>query len=278
MLKRIVGMGWARPARFHTSAVARASLFGEVTEGATPEPVATPSSSSAGGEGADASEGAPAVKDDADLQAYKHEQALAAQVEASKFITPLKRALFNANVAANGFFKNHQVVQHEGATYKVSLTEEEIDVLEPSVYVSSYRLKSSMKKATQVNRFVRGMGVKQAINQLHFNPKKMSTEVEQLLKRGLEQSEQIGLAPESMYIHALWVGSDGQWRKRLDAKGRGRTGVISHPYVHVKAVLKSEQTKLRRQWERQQAQQQAKPRMFLDNQPLNLKVRGYYKW
>lgn len=39
-----------------------------------------------------------------------------------------------------------------------------------------------MKKATVVNRFVRGYDLKTAINQLHFNPKKMATELEKLLR------------------------------------------------------------------------------------------------
>ena len=84
----------------------------------------------------------------------------------------------------NEIFKDPET----GKVYKLALTEEEIDILEPSIYLQSYRIKSSMKKATQVNRFVRGYKVKNAINQLHFNPKKMSTELEKLLKKGLERA------------------------------------------------------------------------------------------
>ena len=40
-----------------------------------------------------------------------------------------------------------------------------------------------MKKATIVNRMVRKFNVKLAINQLHFNSKKMATELEKLLKK-----------------------------------------------------------------------------------------------
>lgn len=260
---------------FHTTAVARASVFGNMTK---PAPVADATPEKAQDGPSTESEGAPAVKDDETLSNWRLEEAQQNQITAAKFITPLKRELFAANVAANGFFKNHHAIELNGKTYKLLLTPEEIEILEPLVYVTLYRIKLSMKKATVVNRFVRGLGVKAAINQLHFNPKKMSTELEQLLKRGLDQATELGLNADGMYIHAVWVGLDGGWRKRVDIKGRGRMGVIHHPYVHLKAVLKSEQTKMRREWEKQQQKQQAKPRMFLNNEPLNFKVRGFYKW
>ncbi|ODV80647.1 uncharacterized protein CANTADRAFT_46581 [Suhomyces tanzawaensis NRRL Y-17324] len=217
-------------------------------------------------------------KNDTTLQEYHMKEALERQYKIDKYVTPLKKALFDANVAENGFFKNNQIVEHNGSKYKLLLTEEEIDILEPSVYLKSFRIKSSMKKATQVNRFVRGYNVKTAINQLHFNPKKMSTELEKLLKKGLQQSRELGLDEDTMYIQSLWVGSDGEWVKRPDIKGRGRCGIIEHPYVHLRAILRSNQTKLRKEWEAAQKKLQAKPRMFLNNDPLNFKVRPYYKW
>lgn len=73
---------------------------------------------------------------------------------------------------------------------------------------------------------VRKFNVKLAINQLHFNHKKISTELEQLLKRGLEQAKQLELNEDELYIDRIWIGSDGKWRKRLDPKGRGRMGSL----------------------------------------------------
>ena len=109
---------------------------------------------------------------------------------------------------------------------------------------------------------VRKFNVKLAINQLHFNHKKISTELEQLLKRGLEQAKQLELNEDELYIDRIWVGSDGKWRKRLDPKGRGRMGIIAHRYVHLKCILKTNQTKLRLDWEKQQKELKSKPRMF----------------
>lgn len=218
------------------------------------------------------------VENDVELAKYHRDEAESRQIRTDKYVTPLKQKLFALNVEKNGFFKNHELVTDSNSTYRLSLTPQEIDILEPSIYIQLHRIKLSLKKATQVNRFVRGFNVKTAINQLHFNPKKMSTELEILLKRGLVQARQENWDEDKAYIDSVWVGSDGQWRKRPDFKGRGRGGILEHPYVHVKAILKSHQTTLRKQWEKQQKEKESKPRMFLNNEPLNFKVRALYKW
>lgn len=254
-----------------TTHFASGSLFGDVTEGK--EVTAQPTEPVL--EAADVT-----PQNDTKLQEYYAEEGKKNQIVSEKYISPLKKRLFELNVAQHGFFKNNHIVSDSetGKQYKVSLTNEEIDILEPTIFLQSYRIKSSMKKATLVNRFVRGSNVKNAINQLHFNPKKMSTELEKLLKRGLEQARDLGYNEDGLYIQALWTGSDGGWVKRADIKGRGRTGIIEHPYVHLKAILKTEQTKQRIQWEKSQARELAKPRLYLNNEPLNFKVQPFYKW
>ncbi|OBA22568.1 ribosomal protein L22 [Metschnikowia bicuspidata var. bicuspidata NRRL YB-4993] len=258
---------------FTVSGSKAASLFGEVTQGST-----TPEPSTTDGEKDSSTPESP--KDDLKLQQYYLEEAKKTHVTRDKFISPLKRQLFDLNVAKHGFFKNgHVVTDNEtGKTYQLTLTAEEIEILEPSLYISSSRIKSSTKKATLVNRFVRGLDVTTAINQLHFNPKKMATELERLLKQGLEQCRKAGYDEDGLYIQALWTGSDGEWVKRPDIKGRGRTGIIEHPYVHLRAILRTKQTKQRIAWEKQQALLAAKPRSYLNNAPLNFSVRGLYKW
>ncbi|CAK9441263.1 mitochondrial 54S ribosomal protein uL22m [Lodderomyces beijingensis] len=219
-------------------------------------------------------------RNDVQLREYHAEKAAKVREANSleSMIHPLKLALFNKVVAEHGFFKNDQIVQHEGRALRFHLTPEEIEVLEPSIFLHSYRIKSSMKKATVVNRFVRGMELKTAITQLHFNPKKMATELEKLLKNGLEQARQQEYDVDRVYIARLWTGSDGDWKKRADIKGRGRCGIIQHRYVHLKCVLKTQQTKLRIAWEKAEKEKARKPKMYLNNEPLNIKVRGWYKW
>lgn len=267
-----------RSFHFSNKSFAQGSLFGDVTQQQESEPPA-PSNT----EQVDQTSGSPEKplpQDDAKLQEYYMEEAKADQLSVDKFVSPLKKKLFDLNVAQNGFFKNGQLIKdpESSKSYKLTLTPQEIDILEPTVYIKSYRIKSSMKKATVVNRFVRGYYVKNAINQLHFNPKKMSTELEKLLKRGLSQARDIGMNEDGVFIQALWVGSDGDWRKRLDAKGRGRTGIIKHPYVHLKAILKGDQSKNRMEWERQQKLEAQKPKQLLNNEPLNFRVKSFYRW
>jgi ribosomal protein L22 len=263
------------PARFISNTSRLGSLFGGITKNendTAAQEVAEPS---------DEDEKPKKVmtpQNDPDLIAFYEKKAKGKAVRVDKFVHPLKVALYNKNVEQNGFFKNHQVVEHEGKKYKLSLTPTEIDILEPSIYLQSYRIKSSMKKATIVNRMVRKFNVNLAINQLHFNPKKMATELEKLLKRGLEEAKLLNLNGSELYIDQLWTGSDGKWRKRLDIKGRGRHGILHHRYVHLKCILKTKQTLDRLDWEKNQKELHSKPRTILINDPLNFKVRGWYKW
>ncbi|KAH3674443.1 hypothetical protein WICMUC_003280 [Wickerhamomyces mucosus] len=195
-----------------------------------------------------------------------------------KLLTPLKKQLYEANVASNGFFKNNQIITLNGEQYKLKLTREEIDVLEPSLYVKSYRIKSSVKKATIFLRFIRNMNVKQAITQGQFHSKKIGREVSQLLSDSLKSAPELNLNPNELYISQIWSGSDGSWVKRVDPKGRGRSGVIHHPYIHIRAILKTSITQKRLAWEKSQKEVERKPRFQLPNEKLRFKLDGHYKW
>ena len=61
---------------------------------------------------------------------------------------------------------------------------QEIDIFGTIYLFNQLSYQIIYEKATIVNRMVRKFNVKLAINQLHFNHKKISTELEQLLKRG----------------------------------------------------------------------------------------------
>lgn len=261
--------------RFNTSRLLyNGNLFGEVTKPSSPNTEISNNNEALDPE--DYKNLAP--KDDEKLQQYYKDIAIQNQISEDKYLSPLKIELFKLNVQENGFFKNHQVVNKDGDHYKLSLQPKEIDLLEPTIYLKSFRIKSSMKKATIVNRFVRGLNVKNAINQLHFNPKKMATELEKLLKTGLQQATDLGLDNNELYIQSLWTGSDGGWRKRLDPKSRGRFGIINHRYVHLKAILKTDVTKKRIQWEKQEKLRLQSPPSGLNTEPLNFKVQPHYKW
>ncbi|QLG74263.1 hypothetical protein HG535_0G01470 [Zygotorulaspora mrakii] len=222
------------------------------------------------------------VDNDTLLQKYIQSSQQSEKLAHKLLLSPLKRKLYQANCTLNGgFYKKDSVVTLPGSQekFKLKLTREEIDVLEPSVYVKSYRIKSSMKKATVLLRLLNGLDAKKALTQCHFSPKKIAREVAELLERGIKDGEKLGLNPDDLYISQIWTGSDGRWLKRMDYKARGRIGIITHPYVHVRCILKSKSvTKKRLAYESQVKEQRKKPWVQLAEKPIRGTPGGAYKW
>jgi len=153
-------------------------------------------------------------------------------------LSPLKQRLYALNVEQNGVYKNNQVLELDGTSYRLNLSREEQKALEPSVYVQSYRIKGSWKKTYMFLRLFRKLSLPDAITQCHFSSRRMARDVGEMLTRGSKDAEKLGLDPESLTVAQIWVGKDGEDHKRLQVKGRGRTGIITSPFVHVKAILK----------------------------------------
>lgn len=175
-------------------------------------------------------------RNDPEVREFSHPEA---QSAVEKLLSPLKRQVFEKMIADHGRYIKDQLVKLEdGRTFKLQLSKEELEVLEPSVYLQSYRIKSSTKKTYPFLRMLRQMDLHKAITQCHFSAKKVSRETGAMLERGIEQAESLGLNPEELYIEQIWVGKDGFEPKRIDFKGRGRMGIITHKYVHVKAILR----------------------------------------
>lgn len=256
------------------------SLFGEVTKHDTTEqkkskkPSITDTLSNQ--DGAVVNQRKITVHNDEGLKAYiGHEPTPAAE----KYLSPLKQQIYNANVAKNGFFKNGEIVQlPNGEKYKLELTKRVIEALEPSIYLKSYRIKSSLKKVTVVTKLLNRLNVKKAITQGHFTSKKPAKEIANLLQKGLKQASQLNLNPDELFIDQLWVGKDGNFQKRIDIKARGKLGIIEHPYVHIKAVLKTQQTKNRLAYEKQQKALKRKPTLQLPSESIRWRPEGFYKW
>ncbi|ODQ79541.1 hypothetical protein BABINDRAFT_37099 [Babjeviella inositovora NRRL Y-12698] len=200
-------------------------------------------------------------------------------INAETYLTPLKKQLYEENVRINGFFKNNQTVKLGGKSYKLKLTAEEINAVEPSIYLKSFRIKSTWKKTTLVNRMLGGLSLKDAITQCHFNTKRVSKPIGDLLETGITHAAKMNLNPDDCYVDQIWVGSDGSWQKRLDPKGRGRMGIIRHRYVHVRAILKTTQTTKRIVWENREKELRKRPWFGLDNSTkIRNKPSGWFKW
>ncbi|KAI0465392.1 hypothetical protein LJB42_000625 [Komagataella kurtzmanii] len=283
-LSRLTSLGSRR--FFGVSSIARQSLFGEVTSLEHPKETLEPPKNEN-----DASKTVAPTAGKADLRGNaiqyidpskdeKLQEFLKSKPIRSvdELLSPLKRELYLANVKQNGFFKNKQQVELKGSTYMVKLTPEEVKALEPSVYLESYRIKSTPKKANIVLRALKGLRLKEAITQLHFMRKKIATDLYILLERGLKDAETLGYNPEELYISEAWVGSDSHKSKRVECKGRGRTGIITHRHVNVKFVLRSDQTLRRITWEKSQQPKNNKIPGSVIEQKIRSKPSGFYKW
>lgn len=222
------------------------------------------------------------LENDTLLQKYIQKSQQQEKLADQLLLSPMKRKLYRANCEKNGgFYKKDTIVALPGSSekYKLNLSREEIEVLEPSVYVKSFRIKSSMKKATQLLRLLNGLDVKKALTQCHFSEKNIARDVAELLQRGMEDGQKLGLNTDDLYISQIWTGSDGHWAKRMEYKARGRVGIIEHPYVHVRCILKVKGiTKNRLAYEAQMKEQRKKPWVQLADKPVRGSPGGAYKW
>lgn len=160
------------------------------------------------------------------------------QTAVEQLLSPLKSQLYNKIIQTYGHYVDGEVIDLNGKKYMLTLTKEEQQVLEQSIYLKSYRIKYSPKKAMIFTRMLRGMYLKDAITQCHFSSKKVSRDVGDMLSKGIKHARTLGLDPDDLKIYQIWVGKDGYFPKRLDYKARGKTGIITHKYIHVRVVLK----------------------------------------
>lgn len=222
------------------------------------------------------------VENDTLLQKYIRSTQGHEKLAHQMLLSPLKRKIYLRNCELNGgFYKRDTAVSLPGSKdkYRLRLSREEIDMLEPSVYVKSYRIKSSMKKTTQLLRLLNGLDVKKALTQCHFSQKKVASDVAEVLSRGIEDGTKLGLDVNDLYISQIWTGSDGWWGKRVEFKGRGRVGIVRHPYVHVRCILKVKSiTKRRLAYDAQLKAEGRKPWIQLGDKPIRGFPGGSYKW
>lgn len=163
-------------------------------------------------------------------------------------LSPLKARLYAASLKQYGSYPGPSAaisLEENGTTktYNLTLTQRELEYLDPSVYITSTRIKGSYKKGTVFTRLLRQMDLTQAITQCHFSPKRIARDVGAMLTSAMDHARKLDLDPSQLYIDQIWVGKDGQMMKELDFKGRGRTGMIEYPYIHVKAILKTKESR-----------------------------------
>lgn len=194
-------------------------------------------------------------------------------------LTPLKRDIYLANVAKNGFFKNNELTKlKDGNSYTLNLTNDQIQALEPSVYLRSWRIKASIKKTNIVLRALKDLPLKKAITQLHFMEKKVARDLVEMLERGVKDAEKMNYNVDDLYVAESWVHTDGSWVKRVDCKGRGRAGVFTFKWVSVRFLLKTTQTKKRLAFLANKRDAQKSVSSFITNGKIRGNAPGFYRW
>lgn len=194
-------------------------------------------------------------------------------------LTPLKKQIYEANVKKNGFFKNMELTKlKDGNSYTLNLNNKEIEALEPSIYLRSWRIKGSIKKTNIVLRALKDLPLKKAITQLHFMEKKVARDLAEMLERGVKDAEKMNYDVNNLYIAESWVHTDGHWMKRVDCKGRGRAGVLTFKWVSVRFLLKTNQTKKRLAYLLESRKANKDVRTFVSKGKIRGNAPGFYRW
>ncbi|RUP50963.1 ribosomal protein L22/L17 [Jimgerdemannia flammicorona] len=120
---------------------------------------------------------------------------------------------------------------------------------------SSANFKASPQKLNMLARQIRGLPVQEAINQMQFSNKRVSTKILHNLAFARTNAEkQKGMVPKNTVVEPVeeciltlpylisaqaWVGK-GKYIRRIKIHGRGRFGMVHHPTAHIKFILKEQ--------------------------------------
>jgi len=101
-------------------------------------------------------------------------------------------------------------------------------------------VRMSPRKVRQVIDMIRGKSVEEAINLLHFVPKRASVPVEKALRsavaNALNSEEGSKLDPEEFVVKTIWV-DQGPTMRRYNPGPMGRASIIRKRSCHVGVVV-----------------------------------------
>lgn len=101
-------------------------------------------------------------------------------------------------------------------------------------------IRMSPRKVRQVVDMVRGKSVEEAINLLHFTPKRASDPVEKVLRSALanamnhEDSSKID--PDDLFIKSITV-DQGPTMRRYNPGPMGRASIIRKRFCHISVIV-----------------------------------------
>jgi large subunit ribosomal protein L22 len=101
-------------------------------------------------------------------------------------------------------------------------------------------IRMSPRKVRQVVDLVRGKPVEEAINLLHFTPKRSSQPVEKLVRSAVANAMNMEAAaklqPEDFFIKEIKV-DDGPTMRRYNPGPMGRAGIIRKRFCHISIIV-----------------------------------------
>ncbi|CAK9019877.1 50S ribosomal protein L22 [Durusdinium trenchii] len=113
-----------------------------------------------------------------------------------------------------------------------------LDLKLRKVVIGKENLKGSVLKLNMVARLIRRLPVPEAMLQLRYCRKVRSHDFMVMIKHGCEVAkEKMGLEPHELNVAIVNLGR-GPFLKRIDIKGRGRSGLLTLPYTHVEIELR----------------------------------------
>lgn len=99
------------------------------------------------------------------------------------------------------------------------------------------RIRVSPQKLNLVAALVRGVSVEKASAQLAMSSKRIAADVRKVLLSAVANAENnMGLDPDTLFVSEATVGR-ALVMKRLDIKGRSRSGRITKPLSHLRVVV-----------------------------------------
>jgi large subunit ribosomal protein L22 len=99
-------------------------------------------------------------------------------------------------------------------------------------------------KVRQVTQLIKGKNVQEALNILHFTPKRAAKTVENVLRSAVanfqNKEEAAGVNPEDIYVKNVIVDGGPMW-KRFRPMSMGRVGRIRRRTSHITIVVEDRQ-------------------------------------
>jgi large subunit ribosomal protein L22 len=108
----------------------------------------------------------------------------------------------------------------------------------------AHYIRMAPRKVRQVADMVRGRSVEEAINLLHFTPKRGSLPVEKVLRsavaNAMNKEENSKLEPEDLFIKTIYV-DQGPTMRRYNPGPMGRANLIRKRFCHITVIVSDKQ-------------------------------------